>query len=127
MMIGLLALFGGLMVAFGLIGRRADDRALVPPDVIENRDFAYTCAAIVLMSAVFFASMLYLPQLMIKVFGYSAVGAGAGMLPVMATLAAVSFSAGKVAARFGGKPLLVIGSFCIVAGAALIAIFSGQE
>jgi EmrB/QacA subfamily drug resistance transporter len=125
--IGLIALFALLMVAFGLIERRQGDRALIPPDVIENRDFAYTCAAIVLMSAVFFASMLYLPQLMIKVFGYSAVGAGAGMLPMMATFAAVSFSAGKLADRFGGKPLLVLGSFCIVAGAALVAIFSGQE
>jgi EmrB/QacA subfamily drug resistance transporter len=125
--IGLISLFVVLMVVFAMIERRQGDRALVPPDVIQNRDFAYTCGAIVLMSAVFFAAMLYLPQLMIKVFGYSAIGAGAGMLPMMATFAAVSFSAGKLSDRFGGKPLLVLGSFCIVLGAALIAIFSGQE
>jgi EmrB/QacA subfamily drug resistance transporter len=125
--IGLISVFVVLMVAFALIERRQGDRALVPPDVIQNRDFAYTCGAIVLMSAVFFASMLYLPQLMIKVFGWSAVGAGAGMLPMMATFAAVSFSAGKLADRFGGKPLLTLGSLCIVLGAGLIAIFSGQE
>jgi MFS family permease len=115
------------MVTFALIERRQGEHALVPPDVIDNRDFAYTCGAIVLMSAVFFAAMLYLPQMMIKVLGYSAVGAGAGMLPMMATFAAVSFSAGKLADRFGGKPLLVLGSLCIVLGAALIAIFSEQE
>ncbi|HEY1237969.1 MAG TPA: MFS transporter [Solirubrobacterales bacterium] len=125
--IGLISVFVVLMVAFALIERRQGNRALVPPDVIQNRDFAYTCGAIVLMSAVFFASLLYLPQLMIKVFGWSPVGAGAGMLPMMATFAAVSFSAGKLADRFGGKPLLVLGALCIVLGAALIAIFSGQE
>ena len=72
---------------------------------MRNRDFAYTCAAILLMSAVFFASMLYLPQLMINVLGYSPIGAGAGMLPMMATFAAVSFVAGNLYERFGAKPL----------------------
>src|SRR5919108_6638960 len=70
--IGLISLFVVLMVAFALIERRQGDHALVPPDVISNRDFAYTCGAILLMSAVFFAAMLYLPQMMIKVLGYSA-------------------------------------------------------
>jgi EmrB/QacA subfamily drug resistance transporter len=125
--IGLISLFVVLMVAFALIERRQGDHALVPPDVIDNRDFAYTCGAILLMSAVFFAAMLYLPQMMIKVLGYSAVGAGAGMLPMMAVFAAVSFSAGTLSDKFGGKPLLVLGSLCIVAGAALIAVFAGQE
>ena len=125
--IGLVSLFVVLMVVFAAIERREGDQALVPPDVIQNRDFAYTCGAILLMSAVFFAAMLYLPQMMIKVLGFSAVGAGAGMLPMMATFAAVSFSAGKLSDRFGGKPLLVLGSFCIVLGAALIAIFSEQQ
>ena len=125
--IGLISLFVVLMVVFALIERRQGGEALVPPDVIENRDFAYTCGAILLMSAVFFAAMLYLPQMMLKVLGYSPIGAGAGMLPMMATFAAVSFSAGKLSDRFGGKPLLVLGSLCIVLGAGLIAIFSEQE
>jgi EmrB/QacA subfamily drug resistance transporter len=125
--IGLLALFAALMGAFAFIERREGDHALVPPDVIRNRDFAYTSLAILLMSAVFFAAMLYLPQMMINVLGYSAVGAGAGMLPMMATFAAVSFAAGHLADQFGGKPLLVLGSLCIVAGAALVALLAGEE
>jgi EmrB/QacA subfamily drug resistance transporter len=125
--IGLIALFVVLMSSFAFIERREGDNALVPPDVIRNRDFAYTCLAILLMSAVFFAAMLYLPQLMINVLGYSPIGAGAGMLPMMATFAVVSFAAGNLADRFGGKPLLVLGSLCIVAGAALVAVFAGEE
>src|SRR3954468_1218847 len=93
--IGLLALFAILIGSFVAVERRAGEHALVPPDVIGNRNFAYTCAAILLMSAVFFASMLYLPQFMIVVLGYSPIGAGAGMLPMMATFAAVSLAGGK--------------------------------
>jgi EmrB/QacA subfamily drug resistance transporter len=125
--IGLLAVFVVLMGAFAMIERREGEHALVPPDVIRNRDFAYVGLAILLMSAVFFASMLYLPQLMINVLGYSAVGAGAGMLPMMATFAAVSFLAGHLSDRFGGKPLLVLGSLCIFAGAGLVAILAEEE
>jgi MFS family permease len=125
--IGLLALFVVLITSFVLVERRADQHALVPPDVMRNRDFTYTCAAILMMSAVFFAAMLYLPQLMIKVFGYSPVGAGAGMLPMMATFAAVSFVAGNLYNRFGAKPLLIGGSLCIAAGPALIALLADHQ
>jgi EmrB/QacA subfamily drug resistance transporter len=125
--IALLALFVVLISSFVFVERRAGDHALIPPDVIGNRDFAYTCAAILLMSAVFFAAMLYLPQLMINVLGYSPIGAGAGMLPMMATFAAVSFVAGNLYNRFGAKPLLILGSACIASGAALIALLADRE
>jgi EmrB/QacA subfamily drug resistance transporter len=125
--IGLLALFVVLIGSFVFVERRAGEHALVPPDVIGNRDFAYTCSAILLMSAVFFASMLYLPQFMITVLGYSPIGAGAGMLPMMATFAAVSFVAGNLYNRFGSKRLLIVGSFCITLGPTLVAIFADQE
>ena len=125
--IALLALFVILISSFVFVERRAGDHALVPPDVISNRDFAYTCAAILLMSAVFFASMLYLPQLMINVLGYSPIGAGAGMLPMMATFAAVSFVAGNLYERFGSKPLLILGSGCIAIGPAVIALLADKE
>ena len=125
--IALLAIFVILISSFVFIERRAGEHALVPRDVIKNRDFAYTCAAILLMSAVFFAAMLYLPQLMINVLGYSPVGAGAGMLPMMATFAAVSFVAGNLYNRFGAKPLLIVGSGCIALGPALIALLADNE
>ena len=125
--IALLALSVILISSFVFVERRAGKHALVPPDVIRNRDFAYTCAAILLMSAVFFASMLYLPQFMINVLGYSPIGAGAGMLPMMATFAGVSFVAGNLYNRFGAKPLLILGSACIAVGPALIALLADKE
>ena len=125
--IALLVTFVALIGTFVVVERRAGEHALIPPDVIRNRNFAYTCAAILLMSAVFFAAMLYLPQYMVTVLGYSPIGAGAGMLPMMATFAAVSFVAGNLYNRFGSKPLLILGSLCIAVGPALVAIFADQE
>jgi len=125
--VALLAVFALLISSFALVERRAGEHALIPADVVRNRDFSYTCAAILLMSAVFFAAMLYLPQLMINVLGYSPIGAGAGMLPMMATFATVSFVAGNLYQRFGAKPLLVLGSLCIALGPALVALLADKE
>jgi EmrB/QacA subfamily drug resistance transporter len=124
--IALLALFAVMIGAFALLERRAGLHALVPGDVMRNRDFTYTCAAILMMSAVFFAAMLYLPQFMIGPLEFSAIGAGAGMLPMMATFASVSFVAGSLYGRFGAKPLLVLGSLCITVGPALVALFADE-
>jgi EmrB/QacA subfamily drug resistance transporter len=125
--IGLIVLFVALIGAFVYLERRAGAHALVPPDVMRNRDFAYACAAILLMSAVFFASMLYLPQYMLKVLGFEPVVAGVGMLPMMATFAAVSFAAGSLYERFGAKPLVVVGSLCITVGPGLIAAMVSEK
>jgi len=125
--IGLILVFAVLLVAFGFIERAARGHALVPADVMGNRDFAYSCTAILLMSAVFFASMLYLPQFMLKVLDFSPVQAGIGMLPMMATFAAISFAAGPLYERFGPKPLVTVGSLCITLGPGLIAAFVSEQ
>jgi EmrB/QacA subfamily drug resistance transporter len=125
--VGLLGLFVLMLVLFYFAERRALTHALVPAAVMRNRDFAYSCAAILLMSAVFFASMLYLPQFMLKTLDFSPIGAGLGMLPMMATFAAISFAAGRLYERFGPKPLAVVGSLCITLGPGLIAAFVSEE
>jgi len=125
--IGLLAAFVLLIGAFALLERRAGNHALVPPDVMRNRDFAYSCAAILLMSAVFFASMLYLPQFMLKTLGFSPVTAGIGMLPMMAVFAAISFVSGTLYERFGAKPLAAVGSLCITLGPGWIAAMVSEK
>ena len=68
--------------------------ALIPADVIRNGEFRTACIAVLLMSAVFFATVLYAPQFMEKILGYSALKAGVGMLPMLGTFAISSFIAG---------------------------------
>jgi EmrB/QacA subfamily drug resistance transporter len=111
--IGLLALSAALLIAFVPIERRAGSHALVPRAVMANESFRASCLAILLMSATFFAALLYLPQFMQHQLGYSPLQAGLGMLPFLATFALVSFTAGPLYERLGAKVLASVGAACI--------------
>ena len=65
-----------LAVAFAFVEPRMKAAALVPGDIIRNRPFTAACMATLLMSAVFFTTVLYAPQLMQKILGYSAAAVG---------------------------------------------------
>jgi EmrB/QacA subfamily drug resistance transporter len=111
--IGMLALAATLIAAFVPIERRAGAHALVPSAVMRNASFAGSCAAILFMSATFFASLLYLPQFMQEQLGYSPLEAGVGILPFVGTFAIVSFVAGPLYERVGAKALAAFGAACI--------------
>jgi EmrB/QacA subfamily drug resistance transporter len=119
--LALLAACPLLLAVFVVIERRAGDSALIPPDVIANRAFALACLAVLLMSAVFFAALLYLPQFMTKVLGYSALGAGAGLAPMMCMFAVASFAAGPLYGRVGAGPIISAGALCIAVGIFLLS------
>ena len=74
------------------------------------------------MSAVFFACLLYLPQFMQKLLGYSPLGAGAGLLPMMALFALVSFAAGPLYQRLGAKVVVSSGAACLFGGMLLLSL-----
>jgi EmrB/QacA subfamily drug resistance transporter len=111
--VAMLALAAVLIAAFVPIERRAGMSALVPRAVMRNESFRASCVAITLMSATFFAALLYLPQFMQKHLDYSPLEAGVGMLPFLGTFALVSFAAGPLYNRVGAKPLAVLGAGCI--------------
>jgi EmrB/QacA subfamily drug resistance transporter len=117
----LLAIAAVLIVVFAFIERGAGVHALVPGDVMRNQSFTASCLAILLMSATFFAALLYLPQFMQKQLDYSPLKAGAGMLPFLATFALVSFIAGPLYNRIGPKPIVSVGAACIAAGPLLFS------
>jgi hypothetical protein len=102
--------------------RRAGERALVPREVMSNPAFRAACAATLLMSAVFFAVLLYLPQFMQKILGYTPFEAGAGLLPLMGVFAGISFAAGPLYDRFGAKVAVSLGAACLTAGCFLISL-----
>jgi EmrB/QacA subfamily drug resistance transporter len=111
--IAMLAVAAVLIAAFVPIERRAGSHALVPRAVMRNESFRASCVAVTLMSATFFAALLYLPQFMQKQLGYSPLEAGVGILPFLATFALVSFVAGPLYNRVGAKPLAAVGAACI--------------
>ena len=129
----ILALFAAcalLLVAFVVVERRAGARALVPREVMANPGFRAACLATLLMSAVFFAELLFLPQFMQKILGFSPLEAGAGLLPLMAVFAVTSFAAGPLYERLGAKVVVSAGAACLALGTFLISLIersSGWE
>ncbi len=117
----LLAIAVVLVTAFVFVERRAGRHALVPRDVMRNESFTASCFAILLMSATFFAALLYLPQFMQHQLSYSPIKSGAGMLPFLAVFALVSFIAGPLYNRIGPKPIVSVGAACIAAGPLLFS------
>lgn len=109
------------LVVFGFVERFAGESALVPDEVIKNRAFAAASLATLMMSAIFFAALLYLPQFMSKVLGFSAIEAGAGLLPMMGTFAVTSFIAGTLYARLGPKLVVSLGAALLAAGMFLLS------
>jgi EmrB/QacA subfamily drug resistance transporter len=110
------------IVLFPPLERRAGRHALIPREVISNRNFAASCVAILCMSATFFAALLYLPQFMENELGFSPLEAGLGMLPALATFGLVSFVAGPLYTRLGAKRLAVIGAGCMTVAAILFSL-----
>ncbi|MEX0992647.1 MAG: DHA2 family efflux MFS transporter permease subunit [Solirubrobacterales bacterium] len=126
--VALLVIAGVTMAAFPFVERSAGASALVPRDVISNPEFRAACLAVLLMSATFFASLLYLPQFMEKILGYSAFESGAGLLPMMGVFAVTSFAAGPLYNRLGAKLVVSVGAAFLFAGMVLISLVdAGSE
>jgi EmrB/QacA subfamily drug resistance transporter len=122
LIVGLFALAAAALVGFALIERRAGTMSLVPNDVLKNSAFFSACMAVLMMSAIFFAALLYLPQFMTKVLNYSASASGAGLLPMMGTFAVTSFVAGPLYERMGPKLIVSLGAAFLAVGIFLLSM-----
>jgi MFS family permease len=115
LIVGLFTLAAVALVGLLVIERRAGAMALVPNDVLQNRAFLAAGLAVLLMSAIFFAALLYLPQFMTKVLHYSAV------VPLMGTYAVTSLAAGPLYGRMGPKLSVALGAACLAVGIFLLS------
>jgi EmrB/QacA subfamily drug resistance transporter len=110
------------LVLLAVIERRAGSGALVPGNVMGKRDFLAASLTVLMMSAIFFAALVYLPQFMAKQLRFSAVEAGAGLLPTMGTFAITAFAAGPLYGRLGPKRIVSLGAACLAAGMFLLSL-----
>ena len=116
----LAAAIGGvaLLLAFVAVERRATS-PLVPLDVFREREFvgvnATTLVVYAALNGLFFLLMLQLQS----VLGYSALRAGASLLPINVLMLVLSPVAGRAAARVGPR-LLMTGGSLVAAGGMLL-------
>jgi MFS family permease len=104
LIIGLFVVSGIALAKFYFVERRAGSRALVPDDVMNNVSFAAASLTTLLMSAIFCAALLYLPQFM-----------------EMGTFAVTSFISGRLYARLGPKASVTGGAVLLSAGMFLLS------
>ena len=120
--IGIFILSAVALLLFAIIERRAGDGALMPRDVFTNTAFMAAGIATLLISAIFFASLLYLPQFMSKELGFSAMKSGAGLLPMMGVFAVVSFISGSLYERLGARLIISLGAILLAVGMYLLSM-----
>jgi EmrB/QacA subfamily drug resistance transporter len=125
--IAMLVVAGLLLTSFTFIEPRMKKSALIPVDVFRTTEFRNACTTVTLMSAVFFVTVLYAPQFMEKILGYSALKAGVGMLPMLGTFALTSFIAGPLYGRLGPKITVTAGAIGLTVGAFLLSMVDASS
>jgi EmrB/QacA subfamily drug resistance transporter len=119
-LIGAVTLGGlALLVIFLVQEKRLQDRALMPFALFSSRTFV----GLTLLTFFLYGSLggliVLLPFLLIQMNHWSAVAAGAALLPVPLLIGIGSRSMGRLAARIGGRIPLSGGSLLVAAGLAL--------
>jgi EmrB/QacA subfamily drug resistance transporter len=120
--VGMLAFAAALIAVFAFIEPRMGANALVPSDVIRNVPFAAACLTTLMMSAVFFATVLYVPQFLQKILEWSPLESGVGMLPMLGLFAICSFASGRIYDRIGAKLTVFAGTVCLAIGPFLLSL-----
>ena len=125
-----IAMFGlsaALIAAFVRIEPRLGEGALVPGSVMRNRAFVAASGSVLLVSAVFFVIVVYVPQFLIKILDFTPLQAGLGLLPMMATFAATSFYSASLYERFGPKKVISVGALFLAVGTLLLSFLSASS
>jgi EmrB/QacA subfamily drug resistance transporter len=116
-----------LFAAFLLVERRAGSSAVVPPDIIRNRDLKLSCTVYVLIAPAFIASLVYLPQFMEKVLGFSPLESGLGLAPALIVFALVSPVASRLYNVLGPKLMVSAGAAGLAAATLLFSLATAQS
>jgi len=119
--IGLSALAIVLLGAFPFVERRARE-ALVPPELMRNREFLTLCLCSVVVCQLFFIVLLYFTQYAMKFLGDDPMWAGARVVQFMLSYGAVSYFGGVLYGFFGARRLLCVGLVCVAVASVLLGI-----
>lgn len=111
------------LVAFVVIERKSTN-PMTPLALFKSLTFSGVNALTFLLYAAMGAAFFLLPFQLIRAHGYAATAAGAALLPMSVGLAVLSPIAGRIVARVGARPMLVVGALLIAAGYALLATLS---
>lgn len=112
------------MSAFIVIEARSS-HPMVPFGIFRSRQFSGANAATLLVYAALSAALFLIVIQLQKILGYSALEAGAALLPITLLLLILSPTAGKVAQRWGPRGPMTVGP--LLTGAGLAALMNAGE
>ena len=117
-----LAAAGVLLLALWIVVERRSRHPMVPLNIFRSRQFSganlETFVLYVAIGAVFFLLVVYLQTDL----GYSALEAGAALLPVTALLLIMSSKIGALSQRIGPRLPMTVGPFVVAAGMLLLQL-----
>jgi EmrB/QacA subfamily drug resistance transporter len=109
----------GLLAAFGWLEFERGENALMPLFLMRNATFLGVTLLTLLLYAALGGLIVLLPFVLITTEGYSAVQAGAAMLPVPILIGLGSRLMGRIATRIGSRLPMGLGALIVAAGLAL--------
>lgn len=114
------------LVAFVLVERQRQDRAIMPLAMFGTKSFAGLTLLTFFLYAALGGLFVLLPFVLIELRGYTPVEAGAALLPLPAVIGVASRGMGAVAARIGPRLPLTIGPLVVAAGFVLATRITGE-
>ncbi|UQI46097.1 MFS transporter [Streptomyces sp. HU2014] len=114
------AFLASLALLAALVWRgRGQSRPMLDVSLLRERAILWSTAAATLISLVLAGLMFVLPQYLQGVLGYDTLGAGLGMLPLMAGMVIASKATGAITARLGARAVITGGLLALSAAAFL--------
>ncbi len=110
-----------LFFLFPKVEKRVKEPLLMP-QLMQNREFLITLGLNMFNVSAAFVGLLYFPQYMQKVLGWSVFQSALGLAPLTVLLAVGSIVSGTLYNGFGPKRLLFWGYICATVGAASVVI-----
>jgi EmrB/QacA subfamily drug resistance transporter len=109
----------GLLAAFGWLEFERGENALMPLFLMRNATFLGVTLLTLLLYAALGGLVVLLPFVLISTEGYSAVQAGAAMLPVPILIGLGSRLMGRIATQIGSRLPMGLGALIVAVGLAL--------
>jgi MFS family permease len=109
-----------LLCAFVVLERRRADRAMLPPSLFASTGFSFLNLLTLFLYGALGALFVMVPFVLIEAAGYSAIAAGAALLPLPLVIAAGSPLMGRLAGHIAPRWPLAAGPLIVGLGFALM-------
>ncbi|BBM04021.1 MFS transporter [Microbulbifer sp. GL-2] len=116
-----------LILLFFWVERKNGRDALIPIELMNNRSFMTAGLSVFLVAIAFFASLVYVPLLLIKIYQYTALQAGVALLPMMVASGVFALLSGFLYEKVGKKVLICIGALGMSLGLFWLANLGGRD